>query len=119
VDDLRGWRAVVVPHGAPLRGRPAVWAFRRGNACVISVPRPMVGPLAPLAKRHSPAEWFEAQFLRDVLRHPVDRVVGPVSLGVGADAGPCWQTTRPGQQAAPGFREYATYFVAFLKPTWP
>ena len=118
-DDLRGGRAVVVPHGPALRGTNVVWVLRRGSACVVSVPPPMAVPLSPLAQRHSPDEWFDRQFLLDVLRHPVRGIMGPVQMVCSEGADPSWQTLIPGQQAAPGRPERAQYFAVLLKPTWP
>ena len=117
--DLRRDRTVVVPHGPPLRGAVALWVFRRRGACVVSAPAPMVGPLSPLAQRHPPGEWFNRQFLLDVLRHPVRRVVGPVRVLRAIAGVPSWQTAVPGQQAAPGVAEYAKYYAVLLNPTWP
>lgn len=86
-EGLYGTRTLVVPHGAGLAGRPTIWTFRRaGGACVLSVPPPMVGPLAPLAARHGPEEVFDRQFLLDALRHPVRHVTGPTALSL-ADRG--------------------------------
>jgi hypothetical protein len=118
-DDLRSGRTVVVPHGPALRCGNVVWAVRVAIACVVSVPPPMVRALSPLAQRHSPDEWFNRQFLLDVLRHPVRGVVGPVQLVCAGDDGSDWRTILPGQQAAPGVSECARYYAVLLKPTWP
>jgi hypothetical protein len=118
-DDLQSSRAVVVPHGPALLSGNVVWVVRVGDACVVSVPPPMVRALSPLAQRHSPDEWFRRQFLLDVLRHPVRGVVGPAQLACAGDDGSDWQTILPGQQAAPGVSECAQYYAVLLKPTWP
>jgi len=118
-DDLRGNRTVVVAHGSALQCGDVVWVVQLGDACVVSVPSPMVRALSPLAQRHSPDEWFRRQFLLNVLRHPVRGVVGPVQLAFTADEENSWQTILPGQQAAPGVVGCVRYYTVLLKPTWP
>jgi GNAT superfamily N-acetyltransferase len=86
LEDLRGPRTVVVPHGTGLAGRNGICALRHGHACVVSVPPPMVQPLAPLADRHPPREFFDRHFLHSTLRHLVGYVAGPAWVGV-ADKG--------------------------------
>lgn len=85
-DDLHGPRTVVVPHGAGLKGRNGICAFRHAHACVVSVPPPMVGPLTPLADRHPPREFFDRHFLLNALRHLVGHLAGPATAAV-ADRG--------------------------------
>lgn len=86
VDDLRGPRTAVVPHGTGLKGRNGICAFRHGSACVLSVPPPMVGPLTPLADRTPPREFFDRHFLLNALRHLAGHIAGPASVGA-ADRG--------------------------------
>lgn len=118
--DLHGARTVVVPHGPALAGDCVVWAFHRLSACVVSVPPPMAHPLSPLAERHAPQEWFDRQFLLDVLRHPVRGVVGPVRLGISQLGMPeRWHTLRADVATPAEFTTYAQYYAVRCKPTWP
>lgn len=117
--DLRGARTVIISHGPPLRAGDVIWVVHRREACIVSVPAPMAGPLSPLAGRHPPGDWANRQFLLDVFRHPVRSVVGPFEVACAGEGASRWRTLLPGQPVASGAAPYARYHVVCLKPNSP
>ncbi len=71
----------VLPHAA-LMGYPGVLAFRRGAACVVSVPEALPKRAVEEIRRRSPDEIFAPDFLAGVFRDDLDTVTGPAWLGV-------------------------------------
>jgi RimJ/RimL family protein N-acetyltransferase len=78
-DDLRNPRTVVVPQGTP--GYQGVLVFRRGPACIVSVPSVLVEYVTRLVAGRAPAEVFDRDFLASLFEGAVDRIIGPAYLG--------------------------------------
>ena len=79
--DLAGEETRVVPHSA-LAGFDGALVFRRGRACIVSVPEstPEIERLKLRAAKA--AEAFDPKFLAKVFVISPDRVTGPAWLGI-------------------------------------
>ncbi len=84
-EDLRQDRTLVVPHAA-LTGYIGAVAFRRGPACVVSIPEMLPRAIGEALSRRPPGEAFDAGFLQQVFGDDIDALTGPAWLGV-ADRG--------------------------------
>lgn len=86
IEDLRGDRTLVVPHGPDLEGYFGVEALRRDEVLVVSAPAELVPLLKGPVEALAPAAAFHPEFLRELLGERVYRVVGPTWYGY-ADRG--------------------------------
>jgi len=92
--DLKGKATQVFTHAA-LGSYDGALAFRRGEACIISVPESSPEIERAKLRAATPAQAFNAQFLAKVFVINPDHVTGPAWVGV-ADRG----SVKPSKSAA-------------------
>jgi GNAT superfamily N-acetyltransferase len=79
--DLSGKQTLVVTHAA-LQGYDGALAFRRGDACVVSVPEAVPEIERSKLRQAAPAQAFDPAFLARVFVVSTDKVAGPAWLGI-------------------------------------
>src|SRR5262245_28771308 len=79
-------RVAAMPHAASLARYRGAFLFRRGAACLVSVPPARVATVAALLRDRAPDAVFAPAWLRRAFDDEVAQVIGPTWLGY-ADAG--------------------------------
>jgi GNAT superfamily N-acetyltransferase len=75
--DIPAGRCVVTPHPQALASYRGIYAWSRGDACVVSAPPEFVRQTAEVAGGKSPADVIDSDALPSALREELESIVGP------------------------------------------
>lgn len=88
IDDLRGARLVVVPHGAALAGYQGAFALLREASCIVSVPASEGARVKEALRALAPADVEARDALAHIFAPRVAALIGPAWLGYTETGGP-------------------------------